>query len=79
MKQNGLHAALEDGVDVVLGEFGLAVDDNLVTLDGHDFAGVFVGKVLDPCLEHTCGELAAHSFFEVGLVYLDFFSESEYR
>ena len=46
--EHGLLAALEDVVDILLGEHRLAVHDDLVALDGDDFAGVLIDKVLDP-------------------------------
>ena len=48
MDENSLFATLEDVVDVVSIEYGLAVHDDLVTLDGDDFTRIFIHEVLDP-------------------------------
>ncbi|GFI13887.1 hypothetical protein IMSAGC008_01428 [Muribaculaceae bacterium] len=77
MEEHCLHATREDGVDVVLGKFDLAVYYDLVTLDGHNLAGVLVHEVFHPCLEHTGGKLAAYHLFEVCLVDLYFFCQAE--
>ena len=77
MEQDVGYAALEDHVDVLLFEYGLAVDNDVVALDRHDFARIFVDEVLDPGLQDAGGELAAQGLLEVGLVDLDFLGQAE--
>ena len=78
MKKDGAYARIENLLDVFLFENGLAVDHNLVAVDGNNLASILVDEVLHPCAEHTCGELAAESLLEVGLVDLHLLGEVEY-
>ena len=77
MYENRLGTAVENICDIVVGEQGLAVHDDLVTLNRNDFARVFIHEVLNPRLQHTCCQLLAHHLLEVGLVDLDLFGEVE--
>ena len=77
VEQNGIHVGIQNLLDMLFGEFGLAVDNHLVALDCHNFTGILVHKVLGPCLEHTCCQLATDCFLEISLVDLDFLGKSE--
>ena len=77
MKKDGAYARVENLLDVFLFENGLAVDHNLVAVDGDNLAGILVDEILHPCAEHACGELAAESLLEVGLVDLHLLGEVE--
>ena len=77
VEKDCLDAALEDSRNIFFGDDGLTVDDNVVALDRHNLAGVFVGEVLDPRFQHTGGKLAPHCFLEVGGGHLDVFGQTE--
>ena len=73
-----LHAAAENFVDMAFLNYCLAVDNHIVSLDAHDFAGVLVHKVLNPCFKHARSKLAAHGFLKICLVDFDFLCQTEY-
>ena len=77
MNENFLLATLDNQFDIVLVQHCLAVQNNFVSLDGYHFTGIFVGKVFNPALNDTCGQLPAYHFLQIGLAYLDFFSKVE--
>ena len=59
MEQDGLHAAVDDLLDVFILEDHVTVDDNLVTLDGNAFARIFVDEVFKIRMQHTGGKFTA--------------------
>ncbi|GFI51949.1 hypothetical protein IMSAGC021_00245 [Muribaculaceae bacterium] len=62
VEEYGLHARIEDFLDVLFFKDSLAVEDDVVTLDRHNFTGIFVNEVFNPGLEHAGGEFAAYGF-----------------
>ena len=78
MQQDGLGAALYDGVDVILRELDLTIDDDIVSLDGHNLARILVDEVLDPARQHTRRQLAAYGLLQVALGDLDLVGQIEY-
>ena len=78
MQKDCLCAGIEDLLDVILGDNGLAVDQHLITVDRNNLAGIFVDEILHPGLEKTGSELAADTFLKIGLVDLYFLSQTEY-
>ena len=77
VQENGLGTAFENIFDVLLGEHGLTIDDNLITLDRNYLTGIFVNEVLDPRAQNTCSQLAADSLLQVGLCYLHLVGQIE--
>ena len=77
VEEDGLGAAFDDLVDVLLFEDGFTIDDDVVTLDGDDLSGILVDEVLDPGRKHTGGEFAAYGLFERSLRDLDLVGEVE--
>ena len=78
MDQNAFGSRFDDIVYVPLLENGLAVDDDLVTLDRNHLARVLVHEVLDPRLQHAGGQFLAYGFLQVGLGDLDVLRQVEY-
>ena len=78
MDQNAFGSRFDDIVYMPLLENGLAVDDDLVTLDRNHLACVLVHEVLDPRLQHAGGQLLAYGFLQVGLGDLDVLRQVEY-
>ena len=77
VEEDGVDAGFKNQVDTLFIKLLLAVDDDLVTLDGNHFAGILVHEVLHPGAEHTGGELAAKGLLQVGLVDLDLLGQVE--
>ena len=77
MQQDGLHAAVDDLLDVFFLENHITVDDDLVTFDGHTFASVFIDEVLEVSMQHTGSEFAAQHALQACFRNLHFFSEVE--
>ena len=78
MEQDALCAGFDDGIHVLGFEHRFAVEDNLVTLDGYHFAGIFVHEVFHPALQHTSSQLTSNDFLQIGLGNLHFFGQFEY-
>ena len=70
VQQNRLGTALDDLIYVLLLEYGLAVHDHVVALDGHHLARILVHEVLDPRREHARRQLAAYGLLERRLRHL---------
>ncbi len=77
MEEHCLHTAVENLLDIVFLKHCLTVENHVVALDRHNFAGILVDKVLDPRTQHACGKFAAHRLLEVCLVDLDLFGQIE--
>ena len=77
MKEHSLGPGLYNFVNVAFLKHGLAVNNNLVALNRHNFAGILVNKIFNPCLEHTGGKLAADILLEVGLINLYLLCKAE--
>ncbi len=77
VQEYGLLARIYDILYVAFVEHGFAVDYNLVALDRNYFSGILIREILEPGLQHTCGELAAHCSAEISLVHLDFLGKTE--
>ena len=56
-------------------DYSFTVNNDFVTLDGNNFTGIFVYKILNPCFQHTCGQLTSHHLLEVRLVHLHVFRQ----
>ena len=56
-------------------DYSFTIDNDFVTLDGNNFTGIFVYKILNPCFQHTCGQLTSHHLLEIRLVYLHVFRQ----
>ena len=78
VQQDRLGTALDDLFDVLLLQDGLAVDDDVVTLDGDHLARILVDEILDPRREHARGQHPADSLFQIGLGDLHLVGEIEY-
>ena len=78
MQQDRLGTALDDLFDVLLLQDGLAVDDDVVTLDGDHLARILVDEILDPRREHARGQHPADGLFQIGLGDLHLVGEIEY-
>jgi hypothetical protein len=65
------------GLHVLLLQYGLAVDEHLVALNGDHFAGVLVHEILHPAFEHAGSELASHGLLQGGLGHLDLIGQAE--
>ena len=77
MQQQGLLPRLQDLVDMLLAQNRLAVDDNLVPLDGNHLAGILVHKVLGPRLQNPRRQFPPHGLLQIGLVDLDLIGQVE--
>ena len=77
VEEDCLSAGIDDFIDLVFVENGLAVDYDLVSLDGDDLARIFVNEVLDPRFQDTRGEFAADALLEIGLAYFDLVGKPE--
>ena len=64
MQQNGLGAAFDDLVDVLLFQHGFAVHDHVIAFDRDHFARILVHEVLHPGREHAGRQLAAYGLPE---------------
>ena len=78
VQQDRLGTALDDLFDVLLLQDGLAVDDDVVTLDGDYLARILIDEILDPCREHARGQHPADGLFQIGLGDLHLVGEIEY-
>ena len=70
MDKHVTDAAVDNLFDMFLVQHGLALHDDLVTLDRYHFAGVLVHEVLYPALQDAGSELASDIFLEAGLRHL---------
>ena len=75
--KNGVSTALQDVDHVLLGNLGLTIHDDLVTLDGHHLASILIDEVLVPTLQHTGGEFAADDLLQGGLAHLHLLGQVE--
>ena len=57
---------------------GFAVKYDFVTLYWNNFARIFVNKVFYPTFQYAGCYFAANAFFQIRLVYLNFFGQVEY-
>ena len=78
MEEDSLNARVEDFINVVLLDDGVAVYHHVVTLNRNHLTGVLVNEVFVPRLEHAGGKLAAYSLLEVGLVHFNLFGQPKY-
>ena len=58
-------------------DYCLAVDNNFVTLDGNNFTGIFVYKILNPCFQYTRRQLTTYNLLEIRLVHLHILCQVE--
>ena len=77
MNKNGLCTALENIQQVLVGNLCLTLHDDLITLNGYNFAGILINEVLVPALQHTCCQLLAYHLLQGCLVNLHLLSEVE--
>ena len=77
VNKDGLNTRIDNLIDILCLDFGLAVENNLVTLDRNHLTGILIDKVFNPCFEHTGSEFTSNDFFEFSFSYLDFFSKIE--
>ncbi len=77
MYEDSALLAVEDVLHVLLGNLGLTLDDDVVTLNGNNFTGILINEVLSPGLHDVCGELTADSLLQSALLNGDFLSEVE--
>ena len=77
VQQNGLHARLQDGIDVLGIDDSVALNDHLITLNRDDLTSTLVDKVLIPRVQHTGSHAASDALLEIGLVHFDFFSQTK--
>ena len=77
MQKDSLGTTLQNGVNVLLAEFGLAVNNHIVTLDGYNLTGILINKVLHPSRKNTSSQFAADVLLQVGAVDLHLVSQVE--
>ena len=77
LEENALDVGVEDSVDGFIVKDGIPFHDGERTLDGDDFAGIFILEVLCPGLEHLGSELAAFVGLQSLLVYRNFVGKVE--
>ncbi len=72
VEQNGLGARLQDTLNSLGRQFLLALQDDLVTLDGNYLTGVLIYEVLRPCFQYVTGQTATYILlqFSLGTAYL---------
>ncbi len=67
MQQNRRNFRLQDHVDMLLLQDGVAIEDHLVAFDGYNFSGIFIHEVFDPALQDTRRQFAADCALEACL------------
>ena len=77
MEKDSLYARIHNRVDEFGSKFYLTVNDNRVTFDRNNLAGVLVDKIFSPGIQNPCGEFASDNLFEGSLRNLDFVGEVE--
>ena len=75
--QDRLYPTLYNFINMLGLQNRLAVQNHLVTLDGNDFARIFVDEVLYPAFQDTGSQLPAQHLLQVGLVDLHLFRQIE--
>ena len=78
MHEDRLGSATDDFFYMLCLQHGLTVENDLVTLNGNNFTGIFVHKILYPTLQDTGCQLTAHHLLQSSLVDLDFLGKIEY-
>ena len=53
MNQDRINAVFQNIVNTLFGQFGFALQKNLITLNGYNFTGIFVYEIFNPTLQHT--------------------------
>ena len=75
MEQDGLHATVNNLLDMFFLKGNITLDDDLVTFDGHALASVLVDEVFIVSMQYASGELATQHALQASFGNLHFFGE----
>ena len=75
MHKDGRSTTLKNLINILLGNFRLALHDDLVTLNGNHLTGILIDEVLIPALQYTGCQVAANHLLHILLINLHFLSK----
>ena len=77
MNKDGRSTTLKNIIHILIGDFRLTLNNDLITLDGNNLTSILIDKVLIPRLHHVTSKLATNGSFQTFLTNLDLFTEVE--
>ena len=78
MNKDRINTGLEDRVDVVFGNFSLALKDNLIARNSNNLTSILIHKVFVPALKHTSCQSLANEIPAILWGNADFLCKIEY-
>ncbi len=67
VEEDSLYTSFHNLINVLIFDNGLAVENDLVSFERYNFCGIFVNKVLNPSLQHSCGKASSNDLLQSGL------------